>query len=45
MNKNNVRVLALLQKVLRMLDFVPDQEDNEPRNQISQDCLLILTYL
>ena len=45
MNKNNVRVLALLQKVLRMLDFVPDQVDNEPRNQISQDCLLILTYL
>ena len=45
MNKNNVRVLALLQKVLRMLDFVPDQVDNVPRNQILQNCLLILTYL
>ena len=44
-NKNTVHKLVLLQKMTGMLDFTAVQEDNEPRNQILQNCLLILTYL
>lgn len=45
MNKKTIRKLVLLQKMTGMLDFTAVQEDNVPRNQILQNCLLILTYL
>lgn len=44
-NKKTIRKLVLLQKMTGMLDFTAVQEDNVARNQILQNCLLILTYL